>query len=289
MDSAVGLVADRIAGGLAPGAWSFGATAEPGGCHAFLLLRGGGRLQCRDQGDLDVAAPAMLWLPYPLRGALRIAAGAEGYSAVLGGKLIRRVAADPLLAAYQQKPPAHPLVLREEAQRGRIPMLAESFRALVDESRALEAGASASVGLHLGLLLLHVWRCSGLRDAGAGSGETIVQRFVRLIELHYREGMTVEAYASRLGVSRSRLHDACARADGRTPLAMVHERLLEEAKTQLLRTELSVEQVGYSLGLQDAGYFNRFFKRLAGLSPGAFRRGATRRSRPAPSSFAAWP
>ena len=289
MDVAGGLLAERISGALTHGERSFGRLTDAGSCHAFLLARGTGVLRCAGQADLELAAPAMVWLSHPLRGALRTAAGAEGWSAAFGGELVRRVANDPLLAAYQLKPAAHPIVLRWEAASEPLSSLIASFQALVHETRTPAAGAPASAGLHLGLLLLHLWRCSGLQDAGARCGETTVQRFARLIELHYREGMPIGAYASRLGLNQARLHEACTRLAGRTPLAMVHERLLEEARLRLLQTELSVEQVAYSLGFRDAAYFNRFFKRLAGVSPGVFRRAAVKPGRAAPPSFAAWP
>lgn len=289
MDVAGGLLADRIEGALAPGERAFGRPADAGSCHGFLLARGAGMLRCAGQAELELAAPTMVWLPHPLRGCLRTAAGAEGWSAAFGAELMRRVTNDPLLAAYQLKPAGHPIVLRCDAASEELSSLVASFQALVRETRAPAAGAPASAGLHLGLLLLHLWRCSGLQDSGVRCGETIVQRFARLIELHYREAMPIGAYASRLGVNQAKLHEACTRVAGLTPLAMVHERLLEEARLRLLQTELSVEQVGYSLGFRDAAYFNRFFKRLAGVSPGVFRRAAGRRDRPASSSFAAWP
>ena len=289
MDVAGGFLADRIAGALAPGERSFGRPADAGSCHAFLLARGAGVLRCAGQAAIEIAAPTMVWLSHPLRGSLCTAAGAEGYSAAFGGELVRRVTNDPLLAAYQLKPADHPIVLRCDGPDGQLASLAASLQALVHETRTPAPGAPASAGLHLGVLLLHLWRRSGLQDAGSRCGETTVQRFARLIELHYREGMPIGAYASRLGVNQAKLHETCTRVAGRTPLAMVHERLLEEARLRLLQTDLSVEQVGYSLGFRDAAYFNRFFKRLAGVSPGGFRRAAAKRRSPASSSFAAWP
>jgi AraC family transcriptional regulator, transcriptional activator of pobA len=79
------------------------------------------------------------------------------------------------------------------------------------------------------------------------------------------------------------------RSVGATPLSLVHERLIEEACQRLEQTELSIEQIGYSLGFRDPGYFNRFFKRRRGLAPGAYRK--TARVGPAGEapSFAAWP
>jgi AraC family transcriptional activator of pobA len=93
-----------------------------------------------------------------------------------------------------------------------------------------------------------------------------------------------------LGVTRTHLHDACGRSARCTPLKLVHDRLLEEARLRLENTEFPVEQIAYSLGFRDPGYFNRFFKRQAGVSPGAYRQNiATARSTIAAPSFAAWP
>jgi AraC family transcriptional activator of pobA len=139
-------------------------------------------------------------------------------------------------------------------------------------------------------LLLHLWRASSSHSTVRGTRATTVQRFRQLIELHYRDNLSIEAFANMLGVTRTHLHDACGRSARCTPLKLVHERLLEEACLRLENTEFPVEQIAYGLGFRDPGYFNRFFKRRRGLAPGAFR-GAARARRAAddPTSFAAWP
>ena len=163
---------------------------------------------------------------------------------------------------------------------------------LVDESEQLAATADPMMGLHLASILLVFWRCTRVMPAAGarGAGASIVQRFRQLVELHYRDGLRIDDFAARLGITRERLHDACLRATGRTPLALAHERLVAEARARLEHTDLSVEQVGYGIGFRDPGYFNRFFKRQTGQSPGAYRRStvAVRRPVTAPS-FAAWP
>jgi AraC family transcriptional activator of pobA len=71
---------------------------------------------------------------------------------------------------------------------------------------------------------------------------------------------------------------------------LIHARLLEEACRRLEETELSVEQIGYSLGFRDPGYFNRFFKRQRSVAPGAYRKAtADKRGANDAPSFAAWP
>ena len=107
--------------------------------------------------------------------------------------------------------------------------------------------------------------------------------------MHYRDNLDIDDFALRLGVTRSRLHNACLRTLGLPPQQLVHQRLISEARLRLRDTAQTVEQVGYSLGFRDPAYFSRFFRRLSGVSPGAYRK-ASRVATPAEAiSFAAWP
>ncbi len=262
--------------------WSFG--CRPGECRATLLAMGQGQIT-RDRQTLEFDAPALLWLPPSTRGTIEIAAASEGWTASIDTRFVQRTASDPILAAQKQPSVKGPLMAGAAQLAGRLGALSASFEAMVEESRDMADGAAAALGLHLGLVILTLWRCNGLQGRSA---QTTIERFTRLIELHYREHLRVHDYADRLGVSQAHLHDACLRAGGRTPLGLIHERLLEEARARLRQNECSVEQVGYFLGFRDPGYFNRFFKRLTGESPGAFQR-SMGRIRQTPPSFASWP
>ena len=44
-----------------------------------------------------------------------------------------------------------------------------------------------------------------------------------------------------------------------------------EAKRLLRETHHSVGKVGQKVGFSDASYFNRVFRRITGMSPGAYR------------------
>lgn len=286
------MVASRMAAALAHRTWSVASDEGGPRCHLFLLLAGRAVLARPHQPDAEVAAPAMLWLPHPARGTLQVMAGGHGFTASVGAEFVQRTVADAALAGYLRPLLDQAAFAGPGALAPHLASLAASFEALVEELHGSRLGAAAVMGLHLGLLLVHFWRCAGPRRL-AGSrkpGATTVRRFRQLVELHYREGLRIDAYAGRLGVTRAHLHDACLRATGRTPLALLHGRVLEEARLRLEQTDLSVEQVGYGLGFRDPGYFNRFFKRLAGQSPGAFRKGAAGPRAPADAaSFAAWP
>jgi AraC family transcriptional activator of pobA len=61
---------------------------------------------------------------------------------------------------------------------------------------------------------------------------------------------------------------------GHGALAVLHDRIVLEARRELAYTTLSVKQIALDLGFADAGYFTRFFLREAGQTPSAWREAA---------------
>lgn len=126
--------------------------------------------------------------------------------------------------------------------------------------------------------------------AGAAStAGSLTERFVLLVSQHKRDQWGVEDYAGQLGVNRERLGFVVRKATGLSPQAYIHRELLSEARDLLLNSSLQVAEIAFRLGFQDHGYFNRFFSRNEGTSPGRFRRTAVRIQNVAPPSYAAWP
>lgn len=96
-------------------------------------------------------------------------------------------------------------------------------------------------------------------------------RFQQLIELHYAEHLPLTVYAEELGISLAHLNSICRQYGNRSALQILHERLLLEAKRNLIYTTLSISEIADSLGFSEPAYFTRFFKRLTGCSPQQFR------------------
>ena len=71
----------------------------------------------------------------------------------------------------------------------------------------------------------------------------------------------------------SRLRTACLAVTGETPIKLLHDRIIAEAKRNLLYSDMSVAQIAYWLGFEDTSYFSRFFHRLCGEPPARFRVG----------------
>ncbi len=96
-------------------------------------------------------------------------------------------------------------------------------------------------------------------------------RFAAEIERSFRTHAPLAHYASLLGLSVAHLNALCREYAGRSALGMVHDRLLLEARRNLVYTAMTVREVAELLGFSDPAYFTRFFRRATGRSPTQFR------------------
>ena len=80
--------------------------------------------------------------------------------------------------------------------------------------------------------------------------------------------------ATRAGVSRALFAKRFTQLMGCPPLAYLTQCRMDEAETLLTDTDLSIAQIGTSVGYADAFGFSAAFKRHRGLSPSTFRAAA---------------
>ncbi|MEH3023993.1 MAG: helix-turn-helix domain-containing protein [Pseudomonas oryzihabitans] len=103
-------------------------------------------------------------------------------------------------------------------------------------------------------------------------------RFLALVEQHYRAHWNLGRYAAALGISGVHLNALCRELTGASALAIVHQRLLLEARRNLSFTQAAVAEIADALGFTDPAYFARFFRRGTGQSPLSYRRRAGARA-----------
>ncbi len=96
-------------------------------------------------------------------------------------------------------------------------------------------------------------------------------RFRQLLEQNFRRIHTVKEYADMLSISSRTLTKYVSESAHTSPLRIINDRIVLEAKRQLQHTALSIKEIGFSLGFEDPSYFVKFFKRMTGSMPGEFR------------------
>lgn len=98
-----------------------------------------------------------------------------------------------------------------------------------------------------------------------------IYQFQRLLNQHITEWRTVADYSSALKVSHNLLNALCKKYLFQTALRIIHQRLLIEAKREILFSDKTISEVSNMLHFSDVANFNRFFKKMTGKTASQFR------------------
>jgi AraC family transcriptional regulator, transcriptional activator of pobA len=115
------------------------------------------------------------------------------------------------------------------------------------------------------------------RELARGTGETsaadseLFRRFAALLERHHLERWSVSDYAKALSVTATHLNRVTRAATGDTASHLILNRMIREARRNLVYTNLPISTIAYALGFDDPAYFSRVYAAATGLSPRTFR------------------
>jgi AraC-like DNA-binding protein len=103
----------------------------------------------------------------------------------------------------------------------------------------------------------------------------IITRFNNILHIHFAKDnnklISASDIASELAMSTSYLSDLLRSLTGMSVQQHIHACLIERAKSLLQTTNLSINEIAFSLGFEYPQYFNRLFKNKTGMTPIAFR------------------
>ncbi|KAA2243395.1 helix-turn-helix domain-containing protein [Chitinophaga agrisoli] len=100
----------------------------------------------------------------------------------------------------------------------------------------------------------------------------LVRKFNLLVENHYRKEHQVKFYAEQLFKSPKTLSNMFALYNHKSPLLVIQERVLLEAKRLLFYTEKTSKEIANDLGFENANHFSKFFKKHTGKVPTEFKK-----------------
>jgi AraC-like DNA-binding protein len=100
----------------------------------------------------------------------------------------------------------------------------------------------------------------------------LLRQFNLLVESHFRKEHEVQFYASALFKSPKTLANTFAKYNSGSPLQIIHQRLILEAKRLLSFTDKPIKEISNELGFEDAAHFTKFFKNNLEINPSFFRK-----------------
>ncbi|MFG6489812.1 helix-turn-helix domain-containing protein [Roseateles sp. BYS78W] len=240
----------------------------------LLLIQGGTARVQVDGRTLALRAPALVWVPALTVHGFAFSPGTEGYVLTLEqGRL--RTLLGPARGLWEGLAASRAAALR----RGSAPSqtLLSVARALHDDyhgaapwrAQVLDGAVLMAVALVARLPAL----VAEPTEAAPPEGRAMqhLARFREEVERQFRGQPSLQALAAPLGITTTQLNRICRRHLRCSALDVLHQRLLLEAKRELGYTTLQVRQIADGLGFADPAYFTRFFQRLTGQSPTAWR------------------
>jgi len=97
-------------------------------------------------------------------------------------------------------------------------------------------------------------------------------RFRFLLEKDFKSCHRVAEHAGYLKMSPTHLNKICRQYSGFSAQQMIHHKLVSEIKKKLA-CQWSVKEIAYDFGFSDPSNFNRFFKKVAGMTAQQYRDG----------------
>jgi AraC family transcriptional activator of pobA len=240
----------------------------------ILIVREGGGEMNYEAAQLSFEAPCAILVPATVAHGYRFrpreteghvitftedAAQGPGSPSDEAITRLRRMASDPVV----------PLGTEELS---RIDTLCD---ALNEESFLAREGFRISLRSYLALIAIAIVRLAANR-ARVGTmtltaGDPTVEALRRLLEQNFRSQRMLGFYAEKLAMTPDRLNDHVKRATGVTAGHLIRQRVLIEAKRQLVFTTEAIHEIAYDLGFSDPSHFARFFRQQTKTTPQDFR------------------
>lgn len=92
----------------------------------------------------------------------------------------------------------------------------------------------------------------------------IIRKFNFLVDVNYKTKKQVQEYADMLFKSPKTLSNLFAIYNQKSPLQVIHERIILEAKRMVYFTDKNVKEIAFELGFDDPAALSRLFKRITG-------------------------
>lgn len=246
----------------------------------ILLIERGGGTMTFEASSLEFSAPAAIIVyPNAVHGFRFEPERTDGWVVSFSEDVAHGLGEHPGEALERLRAlataPVIPLDAAHESRR-----LSSLCNELYQERSLAREGYRIAMRALLALIAIEAARLAANR-ARTGSVtlapmDPVVTTLRNLIEQNYRRERQVAFYAGVLSMSPDRLNDIIKRAAGVTAGHMIRQRVLTEAKRELVFTGRTIHDIAYDLAFSDPSHFARFFRKQTGMTPQDFRQGRAR-------------
>ena len=145
----------------------------------------------------------------------------------------------------------------------------EPLIGLLEKACGNAASNSGEIAFHYlqALLLSLAENKESGKEKNASPDTNLLFVFQNLLEEHYHENHSVQHYARLLNMTEKKISALTKKHLGLSPLQVIHNRILLEAKRILLFEDTSHKEIAFRLGFDSPASFSQFIKNKTGSNP----------------------
>lgn len=253
--------------------WVIGAHRHRNLFQILVIARGGGEMTY-ETATIPFEAPCAILTPATVAHGYRFRANeTEGFVVSFTEDEVQGIGerSGEALARLRSLA-ADPVVSFGDAEVARVMTLCN---ALNEESFLAREGYRLAMRGYLVLVAIEIARLAASRARTGAmtlkAADPTVEALRQLVETHFRTERLLSFYAAKLAMTADRLNDHVKRATGVTAGHLIRQRVLTEAKRQLVFTNQPIHEIAYDLAFSDPSHFARFFRKQTGSTPQDFR------------------
>jgi len=119
--------------------------------------------------------------------------------------------------------------------------------------------------------MIHAY-CAAIQEARAMKYSALVQSILYEMNRNFHKDFTLSELAEELAVSKNYLIQRFKNEVGQTPIQYLTDLRLKRAAILLAENKLSIQDIANAVGIPDANYFTKMFKKTYQMTPGQYRR-----------------
>lgn len=232
--------------------------------HQVLLIESGGGVAAMEGDRLELAPMRAVNVPPGHVHGFTFTPGTQGWVLTCASEFL-----DEMLQSQEGLAPVLAIPALFDADETIRLLMRQIFSEYDGRAFARAQVLRSLTGSLLGLVARRLANLVAVPHEGAE--HALLRAFERLLERHFLEHWGVADYASALAVTPTHLSRAARAATGKPASRFITDRIVREARRNLVYTNLPVSTIAYALGFDDPAYFSRVFAKATGYSPRAFR------------------
>ena len=108
-------------------------------------------------------------------------------------------------------------------------------------------------------------------NSSSNRKKEICRELIQAITENYKNERRAQFYADKLGISLQHLSTTVRQVTGKSVLDTIAYIVIMDAKAKLKGTNMTIQEIAYSLNFPSASFFGKYFRRYVGMTPLDFR------------------